>query len=72
MGVFLSPTRAVYFAAYSGAKEKLNVIFEPESKKVHMLSAACAGELLPTPDDTNGPLLPAVPVWDVLHPNVTA
>ncbi|XP_019382224.1 PREDICTED: solute carrier family 25 member 33-like, partial [Gavialis gangeticus] len=41
--VGVAPSRAVYFAAYSGAKEKLNVIFEPESKKVHMLSAACAG-----------------------------
>uniref|UniRef100_A0A7M4EA17 Solute carrier family 25 member 33-like n=1 Tax=Crocodylus porosus TaxID=8502 RepID=A0A7M4EA17_CROPO len=40
--VGVAPSRAVYFAAYSGAKEKLNVIFEPESKKVHMVSAACA------------------------------
>ncbi|KAH0628585.1 hypothetical protein JD844_009928 [Phrynosoma platyrhinos] len=34
---------AIYFAAYSGAKEKLNTVLVPESKKVHMLSAACAG-----------------------------
>ncbi|NWX93160.1 S2536 protein, partial [Nothoprocta pentlandii] len=36
-------TRAIYFAAYSGAKERLNAVLVPESKKVHMLSAACAG-----------------------------
>lgn len=39
------PTRAIYFAAYSGVKERLNTVLVPESKKVHMLSAACAGEL---------------------------
>nr|XP_020659802.1 solute carrier family 25 member 36-A-like [Pogona vitticeps] len=39
----VAPSRAIYFAAYSGAKEKFNTIFAPESKKVHMLSAACAG-----------------------------
>lgn len=44
--VCLSPTRAIYFAAYAGAKERLNVVFRPESKKVHVLSAVCAGELL--------------------------
>ncbi|XP_028567740.2 solute carrier family 25 member 36-A-like [Podarcis muralis] len=41
--VGVAPSRAIYFAAYSGAKEKLNTVFAPESKKVHMLSAACAG-----------------------------
>ncbi|XP_034996845.1 solute carrier family 25 member 36-A isoform X2 [Zootoca vivipara] len=41
--VGVAPSRAIYFAAYSGAKEKLNMVFAPESKKVHMLSAACAG-----------------------------
>ncbi|NWI64853.1 S2536 protein, partial [Todus mexicanus] len=39
----VAPSRAIYFAAYSGAKERLNDVFVPESKKVHMLSAACAG-----------------------------
>ncbi|KAJ6658324.1 hypothetical protein lerEdw1_020596 [Lerista edwardsae] len=39
----VAPSRAIYFAAYSQAKEKLNTVFVPESKKVHMLSAACAG-----------------------------
>lgn len=41
--VGVAPSRAIYFAAYAGAKEKLNVVFVPESKKVHMLSAVCAG-----------------------------
>ncbi|KAL7988443.1 hypothetical protein Chor_007362 [Crotalus horridus] len=39
----VAPSRAIYFAAYSGAKERLNTVFMPESKKVHMISAACAG-----------------------------
>ncbi|XP_061492638.1 solute carrier family 25 member 33-like [Rhineura floridana] len=39
----VAPSRAIYFAVYSGAKEKLNTVLVPESKKVHMLSAACAG-----------------------------
>ncbi|KAM3846545.1 solute carrier family 25 member 36-A-like isoform 2-T2 [Vipera latastei] len=39
----VAPSRAIYFAAYSGAKERLNRVFMPESKKVHMISAACAG-----------------------------
>ncbi|XP_054858645.1 solute carrier family 25 member 36-A-like [Eublepharis macularius] len=39
----VAPSRAIYFAAYSGVKEKLNMLLIPESKKVHMLSAACAG-----------------------------
>uniref|UniRef100_A0A8D2IQJ3 Solute carrier family 25 member 33 n=1 Tax=Varanus komodoensis TaxID=61221 RepID=A0A8D2IQJ3_VARKO len=38
----VAPSRAIYFAAYAGAKEKLNMVLVPESKKVHMLSAACA------------------------------
>nr|XP_060618569.1 solute carrier family 25 member 36-A-like [Anolis sagrei ordinatus] len=41
--VGVAPSRAIYFAAYSEAKEKLNTVLVPESKKVHMLSAACAG-----------------------------
>ncbi|XP_073168336.1 solute carrier family 25 member 33-like isoform X3 [Lepidochelys kempii] len=41
--VGVAPSRAIYFAAYAGAKEKLNVVFRPESKKVHVLSAVCAG-----------------------------
>uniref|UniRef100_A0A8D0HCE2 Uncharacterized protein n=1 Tax=Sphenodon punctatus TaxID=8508 RepID=A0A8D0HCE2_SPHPU len=43
--VGVAPSRAIYFAAYSGAKENLNAVLVPESKQVHMLSAACAGEL---------------------------
>ncbi|NXO03633.1 S2533 protein, partial [Rhinopomastus cyanomelas] len=39
----VAPSRAIYFAAYSGVKERLNAVLVPESKKVHMLSAACAG-----------------------------
>ncbi|XP_013928064.1 PREDICTED: solute carrier family 25 member 36-A-like [Thamnophis sirtalis] len=39
----VAPSRAIYFAAYSGAKERLNTVLMPESKKVHMISAACAG-----------------------------
>uniref|UniRef100_A0A8B9F7H3 Solute carrier family 25 member 33 n=1 Tax=Amazona collaria TaxID=241587 RepID=A0A8B9F7H3_9PSIT len=41
--VGVAPSRAIYFAAYSHVKEKLNAVLVPESKKVHMLSAACAG-----------------------------
>ncbi|XP_035750510.1 solute carrier family 25 member 36 [Egretta garzetta] len=41
--VGVAPSRAIYFAAYSGVKERLNAVLVPESKKVHMLSAACAG-----------------------------
>uniref|UniRef100_A0A8D0HE85 Solute carrier family 25 member 33 n=1 Tax=Sphenodon punctatus TaxID=8508 RepID=A0A8D0HE85_SPHPU len=41
--VGVAPSRAIYFAAYSGAKENLNAVLVPESKQVHMLSAACAG-----------------------------
>lgn len=40
----VAPSRAIYFAAYSGVKERLNTVLVPESKKVHILAAACAGE----------------------------
>uniref|UniRef100_A0A8C3DVG8 Uncharacterized protein n=1 Tax=Corvus moneduloides TaxID=1196302 RepID=A0A8C3DVG8_CORMO len=40
----VAPSRAIYFAAYSGVKERLNTVLVPESKKVHMLAAACAGD----------------------------
>ncbi|MBN3300640.1 S2536 protein, partial [Amia calva] len=39
----VAPSRAIYFAAYSSAKEKLNGIFEPDSTQVHMVSAGLAG-----------------------------
>ncbi|NWR36007.1 S2536 protein, partial [Tachuris rubrigastra] len=39
----VAPSRAIYFAAYSGIKERLNAVLVPESKKVHILAAACAG-----------------------------
>ncbi|XP_028929130.1 solute carrier family 25 member 36 isoform X2 [Ornithorhynchus anatinus] len=35
--------KAIYFAAYSNCKEKLNNLFEPDSTQVHMTSAAMAG-----------------------------
>lgn len=35
--------RAIYFAAYSTAKEKLNGVLEPDSTQVHMISAGMAG-----------------------------
>uniref|UniRef100_A0A8C0Q4J6 Solute carrier family 25 member 36 n=1 Tax=Canis lupus familiaris TaxID=9615 RepID=A0A8C0Q4J6_CANLF len=35
--------KAIYFAAYSNCKEKLNGIFDPDSTQVHMISAAMAG-----------------------------
>uniref|UniRef100_M4A1N7 Solute carrier family 25 member 36a n=1 Tax=Xiphophorus maculatus TaxID=8083 RepID=M4A1N7_XIPMA len=35
--------KAIYFAAYSTAKEKLNAVLEPDSTQVHMLSAGMAG-----------------------------
>ncbi|KAK1786686.1 hypothetical protein P4O66_017083 [Electrophorus voltai] len=34
---------AIYFAAYSTAKEKLNGVLEPDSTQVHMVSAGLAG-----------------------------
>ncbi len=36
--------RAIYFAAYSTTKEKLNNVFDPDSTQVHMLSAGLAGK----------------------------
>ncbi|CAM9750136.1 solute carrier family 25 member 36-A-like [Lethenteron reissneri] len=41
--VGVAPSRAIYFAAYSGAKEKLNTVFVAESTAVHICSAAFAG-----------------------------
>ncbi|XP_025769408.1 solute carrier family 25 member 36 [Puma concolor] len=41
--VGVAPSRAIYFAAYSNCKEKLNDIFDPDSTQVHMISAAMAG-----------------------------
>eukprot|EP00066_Takifugu_rubripes_P009079 XP_003975727.1 PREDICTED: solute carrier family 25 member 36 [Takifugu rubripes] len=41
--VGVAPSRAIYFAAYSKAKEKLNGVLEPDSTQVHMLSAGMAG-----------------------------
>ncbi|XP_063105158.1 solute carrier family 25 member 36 isoform X2 [Cavia porcellus] len=41
--VGVAPSRALYFAAYSNCKEKLNGIFDPDSTQVHMISAAMAG-----------------------------
>ncbi|XP_076828263.1 solute carrier family 25 member 36-A [Brachyhypopomus gauderio] len=41
--VGVAPSRAIYFAAYSTAKEKLNSVLEPDSTQVHMVSAGLAG-----------------------------
>ncbi|MGH0155921.1 UNVERIFIED_CONTAM: hypothetical protein FKN15_067552 [Acipenser sinensis] len=41
--VGVAPSRAIYFAAYSSSKEKLNGIFEPDSTQVHMVSAGIGG-----------------------------
>ncbi|KAJ8388725.1 hypothetical protein AAFF_G00131340 [Aldrovandia affinis] len=41
--VGVAPSRAIYFAAYSSAKERLNGILEPDSTQVHMISAGLAG-----------------------------
>ena len=38
--------RAIYFAAYSTAKEKLNGVLEPDSTQVHMVSAGTAGNYI--------------------------
>ncbi|XP_075046393.1 solute carrier family 25 member 33 [Mixophyes fleayi] len=40
--VGVAPSRAVYFASYSKAKEQFNSIFVPNSNIVHMCSAGCA------------------------------
>jgi len=36
--------RAIYFAAYSSTKERLNGVLEPDSMQVHMVSAGLAGK----------------------------
>uniref|UniRef100_UPI00398F04F0 solute carrier family 25 member 36-A isoform X4 n=1 Tax=Pristiophorus japonicus TaxID=55135 RepID=UPI00398F04F0 len=41
--VGVAPSRAIYFAAYSSSKEKLNTVLEPDSSQVHMVSAGVAG-----------------------------
>ncbi|XP_065604385.1 solute carrier family 25 member 36 isoform X2 [Cyrtonyx montezumae] len=41
--VGVAPSRAIYFAAYSNCKEKLNNVFNPDSTQVHMISAGVAG-----------------------------
>ncbi|CDQ80635.1 solute carrier family 25 member 36-A-like isoform X1 [Oncorhynchus nerka] len=41
--VGVAPSRAIYFAAYSSAKERLNGVFQPDSTQVHMVSAGLAG-----------------------------
>ncbi|XP_077105753.1 solute carrier family 25 member 33 [Ranitomeya variabilis] len=38
----VAPSRAVYFASYSKAKEQFNAVFVPNSNLVHMCSAGCA------------------------------
>ncbi|XP_055736538.1 solute carrier family 25 member 36-A-like isoform X2 [Salvelinus fontinalis] len=41
--VGVAPSRAIYFAAYSSAKERMNGVFQPDSTQVHMVSAGLAG-----------------------------
>ncbi|XP_047375875.1 solute carrier family 25 member 36-like [Sciurus carolinensis] len=41
--VGVTPSRAIYFAAYSNAKEKLNGVFDTDSTQVHMISAQWQG-----------------------------
>lgn len=41
--VGVAPSRAIYFAAYSGCKERLNHVFAADSTQVHMVSAGVAG-----------------------------
>ncbi|XP_069069772.1 solute carrier family 25 member 36 isoform X2 [Pleurodeles waltl] len=41
--VGVAPSRAIYFAAYSGCKEKLNHVFVSDCTQVHMVSAGVAG-----------------------------
>ncbi|XP_032823979.2 solute carrier family 25 member 36-like [Petromyzon marinus] len=41
--VGVAPSRAIYFAAYSSAKERYSSVFQAESPPVHMCSAATAG-----------------------------
>uniref|UniRef100_A0A8B9Z3S1 Solute carrier family 25 member 36 n=1 Tax=Buteo japonicus TaxID=224669 RepID=A0A8B9Z3S1_9AVES len=44
--VGVAPSRAVYFACYSKAKERFNGIFVPNSNIVHICSAGSAGMYL--------------------------
>ncbi|XP_029471012.1 solute carrier family 25 member 36 [Rhinatrema bivittatum] len=39
----VAPSRAIYFAAYSGCKERLNHVLTADSTPVHMVSAGVAG-----------------------------
>lgn len=41
--VGVAPSRAIYFAAYSTCKERLNHVFAADSTQVHMVSAGAAG-----------------------------
>ncbi|KAK2831647.1 hypothetical protein Q7C36_016733 [Tachysurus vachellii] len=41
--VGVAPSRAIYFAAYSSTKERMNSMLEPDSTQVHMVSASMAG-----------------------------
>ncbi|XP_068136837.1 solute carrier family 25 member 36 [Hyperolius riggenbachi] len=41
--VGVAPSRAIYFAAYSSCKERLNHVFPADSTQVHMVSAGAAG-----------------------------
>ncbi|XP_053315297.1 solute carrier family 25 member 36 [Spea bombifrons] len=41
--VGVAPSRAIYFAAYSSCKERLNHVFTADSTQVHMVSAGAAG-----------------------------
>ncbi|MED6259004.1 hypothetical protein ATANTOWER_015389 [Ataeniobius toweri] len=53
--VGVAPSRAIYFGAYSTAKEKLNGVLEPDSTQVHMLSAGMAEKKTRPPKVNRGP-----------------
>uniref|UniRef100_A0A915IER6 Mitochondrial carrier protein n=1 Tax=Romanomermis culicivorax TaxID=13658 RepID=A0A915IER6_ROMCU len=44
--VGVAPSRAIYFCAYSNAKNRLNQVFVPETPAVHVCSATFAGKFL--------------------------
>ncbi|KAL9656947.1 hypothetical protein ABK040_007038 [Willaertia magna] len=45
-GIF--PSRAIYFATYSGTKEFMSSFMSPDSPIVHIISAAACGVVVPT------------------------
>ncbi|KAK7811093.1 hypothetical protein U0070_016033 [Myodes glareolus] len=52
--VGVAPSRAVYFACYSKAKEQFNGIFVPNSNTVHIFSAGSAAPIIAPSDRVRG------------------